>query len=511
LDPHVTPLLAVRGLHKSYAAPVLSDLDLEVRSGEVHALVGANGAGKSTLARIVSGLVQPDGGAMWLGGAPYAPHTKAAAEAAGVHMVQQELNLIGTLSVAENLFLNRLPRRFGLVHRGMLHRDARRALSAVGLPELDPETRTGALGVGHQQLVEIAAALSRECRLLILDEPTAALTDPEIETLFAHVERLRSEGVGIIYISHRMEEIRRIADRVTVLRDGRVIETRAAPSVSIDSMVQAMVGRSVVEAMHRDTRPAGAMALRVERLHRGERVRDVSFEVRRGEVLGFAGLVGSGRTETLRAVFGADRPESGRVLVGDPPRPVRIGSPRDAVRAGIGLIPEDRKQDGLLLTQPLRVNVTLARMDAVSRTGWVRASAERREAERFRSLLDVRCASVEQPVAELSGGNQQKVVIARWLLRDCDVLLFDEPTRGIDVAAKAAVYTLLDDLAAAGKAIVVASSEMEELMAISDRIAVLSAGRIAATFPRGGWSQDGIMEAAFSGHLPGSASGARHA
>jgi ribose transport system ATP-binding protein len=508
----MTPLLAVRGLHKSYAVPVLSDLDVEVRPGEVHALVGANGAGKSTLARIVAGLVRPDGGTMWLGGEPYAPVTKADAEAAGVHMVQQELNLIGTLSVAENLFLNRLPRRFGLVDRGVLHRDARRALAAVGLPELDPETRTGGLGVGHQQLVEIAAALSRACRLLILDEPTAALTDPEIETLFGHVARLRSEGVGIVYISHRMEEIRRIADRVTVLRDGRLIETRPVATASIDAMVQAMVGRSVVEAMHRETRPAGAVALRVEGLRRGERVRNVSFEVRRGEVLGFAGLVGSGRTETLRAVFGADRPESGRVLAGDPPRAVRIGSPRDAVRAGIGLIPEDRKQDGLLLTQPLRVNITLARMDAVSHgNGWVRTSSERREAERFRALLDVRCASVEQPVAELSGGNQQKAVIARWLLRDCDVLLFDEPTRGIDVAAKAAVYTLLDDLAAAGKAIVVASSEMEELMAISDRIAVLSAGGIAATFPRGGWTHDGIMEAAFSGHLSGSGSAAREA
>lgn len=417
-------------------------------------------------------------------------------------MIQQELNLVGTLSVAENLFLNRLPRRFGFIDRGTLYRDAHRALAAVGLPDVDPGMPVSSLGVGHQQLVEIAAALSRPCRVLILDEPTAALTDPEIDTLFHHVERLRSEGVGLVYISHRMEEIRRIADRVTVLRDGRVVATGTAATMSMERMVQAMVGRDVVEAMQRDTRQPGPLALRVEALRRGNAVRGVSFEVRRGEILGFAGLVGSGRTETLRAVFGADRPESGRVLLGDPPRPVNIQHPRDAVRAGIGMIPEDRKQHGLLLSQPVRVNVTLARMEAVrGGGGWLRSAAEEGEAERYRALLDLRCASVEQPVSELSGGNQQKVVIARWLLRDPDVLLFDEPTRGIDVGAKETVYHLLDGLAAAGKALVVASSELEELMAICDRIAVLSAGRIAAVFRRGEWTQERIMEAAFSGYV----------
>ena len=352
------------------------------------------------------------------------------------------------------------------------------------------------------KLREIAGALAQNCRLLILDEPTAALTDPEIDRLFANIRGLQADGVGIIYISHRMDEIRRIANRVTVLRDGRRVATHNATEVTPPELVREMVGHDLPERKGAGPRAAGDFALRVKNLRAGDRVLDVSFDVRRGEILGMAGLIGSGRTETLRAIFGADPKQGGAVFCGPESRPLSIREPSDAIRAGIGMVPEDRKQDGLLLAQSIRVNTTLATLSRhVRYAGWINTDAEEKTSDNLRQRLALRCSSLEQAVSELSGGNQQKVVIGRWLARDCEVILFDEPTRGIDVAAKDMIYALLRDLAAAGKAVVVVSSELTELMSLCDRIIVMSAGRIADEFIPGQWSQEKITHAAFSGYL----------
>jgi ribose transport system ATP-binding protein len=501
----VAPLLQVTRLQKSYNVPVLVDFGFALQPGEVHALVGSNGAGKSTFARILSGLTACDGGDMQLEGRPYAPISKRAAERAGVVIVLQELNVIETMSIAENIFLNRLPRRSGFLRFAGLHEEARKALARVGLGAVDPATPAGFLGVGQQQLVEIAGALSQNCRLLILDEPTAALTDPEIEQLFGNIRRLQNEGVGIIYVSHRMDEIRRIADRITIMRDGRAVATYNASEATPAELVRKMVGHDLPERKSAVERPTAGVALRVRNLRAGERVRGVSFEVRRGEILGIAGLIGSGRTETLRAIFGADAKESGEILVGE--QPVVIRNPADALRAGIGLVPEDRKRDGLLLPQSIRVNTTLSTVARhANGGGWLDTSAETKTTNSFCGRLQVCCTSTEQTVGELSGGNQQKVVIARWLARDCRILLFDEPTRGIDVAAKDVIYQLLRDLADEAKAVVVVSSELVELMALCDRILVLSHGRIQDEFTPDEWTQEKITRAAFSGYLDPKAS-----
>jgi len=496
------PVLEVRGLGKRYATPVLIDIDFALRRGEVHALVGENGAGKSTLSRILAGLTRPDAGVLLLRGAPYAPSTKREAERHGVRLVMQELNLIRNLTVAENIFLAEMPHRWGWIDYRGLHRRARELLEPLGLGHLPPGRRVSALGIGQQQMVEIAAGLSRRCDVLILDEPTAALTDPEIEHLFAQLQRWKSAGTGILYISHRLEEIQRISDRVSVLRDGRLVATRATRELSLDDIVRLMVGRTLEDVDDRHERTPGPVALRVVGLRREPIVKEVSFEVRRGEILGFAGLMGCGRTETMRALFGADAAEGGQVFVGESTRPSRLRSPREAIRQGLALLTEDRKGQGLLLPWSIRANLSLLSLPALSRWGgWIRRNAERVHAGRWAQALGVRAHSLEQRVAELSGGNQQKVVIAKWLARNCDLLIFDEPTRGIDVGARQEIYRLVADLARQGKAILLVSSDLRELLALCDRIAVMSAGRLVATFPRGRWSQDEIMAAALSGYL----------
>ncbi|MGS1032835.1 sugar ABC transporter ATP-binding protein [Burkholderia glumae] len=493
------PLLEVTGIGKTYAEPVLADVSLVLQAGEALALTGENGAGKSTLLKIVGGLVTPTAGAMRLAGGAYAPASRREAEALGVRMVMQELNLLPTLTVAENLFLNRLPRRFGVIDRRRLRADAREAMARVGLDAIDPDMPVGALGIGHQQMVEIARNLIGDCRVLILDEPTAMLTAREVELLFTQIDRLKAAGVALVYISHRLEELARVAERVAVLRDGRLVHAGPMDEVSGERLVALMAGREVGEHIEFGERRIGAPRLAVAGLRRGSAVRDVSFEVRAGEIFGISGLIGAGRTELLRLIYGADRAEAGTVSVGTPPRPVRIASPADAVRHGIALITEDRKGEGLLLSQPIAANVSLGQLGRISRGGVVDTRREHALAQRQIEAMRIRTRGPAQPVAELSGGNQQKVVIGRWLAHEMGVLLFDEPTRGIDVGAKFDIYALMGGLAREGRALVVVSSDLRELMLICDRIGVMSAGRMTAVFERGHWTQDALLAAAFAG------------
>ncbi len=495
-------LLVATGIDKAFpGVQALAQVDFDLQAGEVHALVGENGAGKSTLTRIIGGIERADAGQMLLTGESYEPRSRTDAETHGVRMVMQELNLIGNLTVAENIFLERLPSRFGFINYQRLHRDAREVMERVGLVEVDPSTPVKLLGVGRRQMVEIAAGLSRRCRVLALDEPTASLTDSEVELLFTQIRTLRAAGVGIIYISHRIEEVLRIADRVTVLRDGRVVGTHATKDVDSDVIIRMMVGRDLGHECLAPGGAKGALALRVAGLRSGDRVRDVSFEAYRGEVLGVAGLMGSGRTETMRAVFGADVPQAGAIYLRGSDEPVRIRKPDDAVRHGIALLTEDRKEQGLFLSLPVRANISITRLGDLSRLGWIEAARERQVARRYVDALGIRCWSPEQTAGQLSGGNQQKVVIAKWLFRDCDILIFDEPTRGIDVGAKFEIYRMLGELAQKGKAIIFVSSDLKELMAICNRIMVMSAGRVAGVFERGAWTEDAIMAAAFSEYI----------
>ncbi|CAD6538593.1 Galactose/methyl galactoside import ATP-binding protein MglA [Paraburkholderia hiiakae] len=518
-------VLTVTGVGKTYEQPVLADVSLALHAGEVLALTGENGAGKSTLSKIVSGLTARSAGSMSLMGRPYAPASRREAEALGVRMVMQELNLLPTLSVAENLFLDRLPQsgplRFGWIDRKRLRENARAAMAQVGLEAIDPDTPVGELGIGHQQLVEIARNLigsvdgaggpegrnRSDMRVLILDEPTAMLTAREVELLFEQIARLKARGVALVYISHRLEELERIAQRVAVLRDGKLVRVDAMANLTPERIVALMVGRELGERIDLGQRRIAATLLKVEGLTRAKAVRDVSFEVRAGEIFGVSGLIGAGRTELMRLIYGADRMERGTVALaptpGAAPEPVQIGSPADAVRLGIALITEDRKGEGLLLPQPLAANVTLGNVGAVSRYGVVDVARENTLARTQIDALHIRTSGPAQPVGELSGGNQQKVVIGRWLARDITqpmrVVLFDEPTRGIDVGAKFDIYALMGALAREGRALVVVSSDLRELMLICDRIGVMSAGKMTAIYGRDEWSQDKLLAAAFAG------------
>lgn len=495
------PLFACRGLSKHYGGvPVLRDVDFDVRRGEIHALLGANGAGKSTLSKLIAGLVCPTAGTMRLAGGDYGPRGKREAERVGVQIVHQELNLIPTLSVAENLFFGRLPQRAGMLRRGELRRRAGDLLQRFGLGWLDQDQPVAALGVGQRQLVEIAAALARDCQLLLLDEPTAALGSHEVEQLFGWLRQLQREGVGMVFISHRLDEVARIADRTTVLRDGACVGTWHTSELSADAAVEAMSGesqRSDHQGFASYTREE--VALEVQGLSAGI-VECVSLQVRAGERLGITGLVGAGRTELLRAIFGADSATAGSVLTRRMAKPRAFRSPAEAVSAGCAMVTEDRQADGLLLSQSVLCNASLSSIgDLFSRLGFLKRSAESTAVREQCAALDVRYRSLSQPVRTLSGGNQQKVVVARWMLRNADVLLFDEPTRGIDVAARRRIYRLLDALAAAGKAILIVSSDWEEIEETCDRVVVLARGRLTGSWQRSTWSKRAVTEASFAG------------
>jgi len=492
-------LLSVFELHKRYVVPVLRGVNFAVEAGQVHALVGANGAGKTTLCRIICGLTSHDAGDMSVEGEAYKPQSVVDAEEHGIRIVMQEPHLIDNLSIGENLYFSAMPTRRGLIDFERLFDDSRDALAAIGLVRLDPRQKVGGLGIGQRQLIEIARVLIKPCKVLILDEPTAALTDPQTDLLFEKITELKSQGTGIIYVSHRISEFKRIADTITVLKSGRSVDTSRVADLNTGQIVRLMAGQLDREQRASATSPESAVAIRVRNLDSGGLLRDINLDIRYGEILGIAGLIGAGRTELLRAIFGADRIDNGYLLLGDDGERQVFESPQEAVAHGIGLIPEDRGRQGLLLSQSIASNVTLASQRNFQQSlGRIDQEAERLAVESYRQKLEINCTGISQAVAELSGGNQQKVIISRWLMKDCKVLLFDEPTRGIDLQTREAIYKLLYDLAAQGKAIVVVSSEIRELTTICNRIAVLSNGRLAADFQRDEWSAEKIMAASFS-------------
>lgn len=478
----------------------LSDVDLTLKRGEVHALVGENGAGKSTLVKIIAGIQPPDSGQMAINGTNFTPSGRKDAESSGVRIVMQELNLINNLTVAENIFLEKLPSTFGFVNYSKLNAAVKELTQQVGL-SVDPNTQISQLGVGQQQMVEIAAGLSQNCDILILDEPTASLTATETELLFAQIERLKTRGVSIIYISHHLDEIMRISDSVTILRDGKLVSTNATSDQRVGEIVKKMVGRDIEHSTVRQETIPGELALRVEGLTRGNKVRNVSFRLHQSEILGIAGLMGSGRTETIRLIFGADKTDSGNIYLYNSNTPANIKSPAQAVKNGIALITEDRKEQGLLLPLSISRNISIIKLYQLSSFGLVSSPREKQMAADFIDKLSVKTSSTEQVVANLSGGNQQKIVIAKWLSKDCSIIIFDEPTRGIDVGAKFEIYQMLDSLAKQGKAIIVVSSDLKELMAISDRIAVMSDGKMTAEFSSNEWTEEKIAAAAFSEYV----------
>ena len=498
-DPTPTPLLELRGIRKAFAGLVaLRDAALTLHGGSVHALVGENGAGKSTLIKVLAGVYTPDAGQMLLDGRAVTFATPAQARDAGIAVIYQEPTLFPDLSVAENIYMGRHPidARSRRIQWPVLYREVRQLLAQVGL-ELDPRERVRGLSVADQQLVEVAKALSLHARVMIMDEPTASLTPGEVERLFTIVRRLREQQVAIVFIGHRIEEIFAIADRITVLRDGGYVGTFDAAELTPETMIAHMVGRPLDTLYARESGAIGAPLLTVEALRREGVFDGISFAVRAGEIVGLAGLVGAGRSEVARAIFGIDRLDAGQVWLNG--APARFTSPRAAVRAGLSYVPEDRQAQGLVLPLPISQNVTLPLLREMSRGGLLRPARERSLAEEYGQRLRLRARSVRQPARDLSGGNQQKVVLAKWLATRPKVLILDEPTRGIDVGAKAEVHRLMGELAASGLAILMISSELPEILAMSDRVLVMREGRLVAEFDRAEATQERIMAAA-TGH-----------
>lgn len=486
-------LLKLDNVSKEFpGVKALADVSFDLRAGEVHAVCGENGAGKSTLMKIISGVYQPNEGTISYKGEVVHFSSTQQSEAAGIAIIHQELNLVPHLTVAENIYLAREPRRGFLVDRKRLQADAQACLDRLGV-QIDPQAEVRMLSVAQCQMVEIAKALSLNASILIMDEPTSSLTEQEAQLLFRVIRDLKSQGTGIIYISHRLDEMAEIVDRVTVLRDGRYISTDDLDSITLDEIVARMVGRSLEEKFPAPTRiPTEDVIFSVSGLTREGVFSDVSFDLKRGEILGFAGLMGAGRTEVARAIFGAEPYDAGIVQLDG--NTLHISDPRAAIEAGIAYLSEDRKAQGLAVKMPVDANLMLANMEAVStRGGIIDRKKHSTNSRHYVDLLSIKTPSLHQPVRLLSGGNQQKIIIGKWLFRKPKIMFFDEPTRGIDVGAKFAIYQIMDELAASGIGIVLISSELPEILGLSDRVAVFHGGRIVSTLTTAKTSQEEIM------------------
>ena len=494
-DTDSLPLLAMRGISKSFpGVRALDDVTLELRSGEVLAFLGENGAGKSTLIKTLGGAHRPDTGRILIDGNEIEIGSPAESQKHGIAIIYQEFNLIPGLSVRENIFLGREIARGGWISRREEQAKTRALLDRIGI-SIPTETPVNRLSVAQQQIVEIAKALSQNARILVMDEPSATLTPPEVEALFRIIRDLKKDGIGIVYVSHRLEEIFEISDRILVLRDGATVGQSETDSITRTGLIEMMVGRELQDEFPRRTPDIGEPVLEVRKLNAGERVRDVSFDLRKGEILALTGLVGAGRTETARLLFGADRMESGEISLHGKRQSIR--SPRDAIAAGICLLTEDRKNQGLVLNHSVLHNFGLPNLDEFSRSGFVRQREEARRFDHYVKRFRIKIPSPRQLARNLSGGNQQKVVLAKWLQADTNVIIFDEPTRGIDVGAKYEIYVLMNELAAMGKCILMISSELPEVLGMSDRILVMHEGRITGEIEDvAGCSQEQIMELA---------------
>ena len=489
-------ILTMKGIDKSFpGVHALDHVDLEVRRGEVHALMGENGAGKSTLMKVLTGIYSKDAGTITYEGKEVEFHNPREAQEAGIVIVHQELNMMNHLTVAQNIFIGREYMKGFLIDDARMNLEARKLFDQLGI-DINPAEKMGNLTVGKQQMCEIAKAISHEAKVIIFDEPSAALTEAEIEELFKIIRDLREKQMGIVYISHRMDEIKVITDRVTVMRDGTYVGTLITKDSTKDDIVNMMVGRVIYEEpkTHSMVAPDAPVVLKVEHLNAGKMVQDISFELRKGEILGFSGLMGAGRTETARAIFGADPKESGDIYING--EKVEINSPQDAVKHGIGYLSEDRKRYGIVVGKTIAENSTLASLEEFIKGRLIDRKKERDATQKYVDRLRTKTPGIDQLVVNLSGGNQQKVVIAKWLVRNCDILIFDEPTRGIDVGAKSEIYHLMTELAAEGESIIMISSEMPEVLRMSDRIIVMCEGRKTAEIDIADATQEKIMHAA---------------
>ncbi len=489
-------ILTMKGIDKSFpGVHALDHVDLELRKGEVHALMGENGAGKSTLMKVLTGIYHKDSGTITYEGREVEFSNPREAQDAGIVIVHQELNMLGHLTVAQNIFIGREYMKGKLIDDKKMNEEARKLFDQLGI-DIDPTETMSRLTVGKQQMCEIAKAISHEAKVIVFDEPSAALTEAEIEELFKIIRDLRNKQMGIIYISHRMDEIKVITDRVTVMRDGGYVGTLITKDCTKDDIINMMVGRVIYEDPKTESAVAkdAPVVLKVEHLNAGRMVKDVSFELRKGEILGFSGLMGAGRTETMRALFGADPKQSGDIYVNG--EKIEIRTPQDAVQHGIGYLSEDRKRYGIVVDKSVAENSTMASLENYMKGMFIDKKKENDVAQKYVELLRTKTPGVDQLVVNLSGGNQQKVVIAKWLVRNCDILIFDEPTRGIDVGAKSEIYQLMNELVEEGKSIIMVSSEMTEILRMSDRIVVMCEGRKTGELGIEEATQERIMHAA---------------